>query len=111
MGENNFEFWLTGSFAVLIAGYYTFSSLTGGLQRTFLVLYGIISLVFFIRWIDTAYLLYSYSMDLLEQELNLFPFTLGTQIAFLLQTGLMIFGTIAAISFLRIRGRENSAED
>ena len=108
MAENNFEFWLTGSFAVLVAGYYTFSNLTVGLRRRLLILYGLISLVFLTRWIDAAFIIGEYYTDLEEQGLPGYPYTIGTGIAYLFQTGLMIFGTIAVISFLLARGGENA---
>jgi len=110
MGENNFEFWLTGSFAVLVAGYYTFSNLANSLQRTIMTLYGIVSLVFLIRWVDGAFLIGSYYIELEEQGLDVFPFTFATHVAWLLQTGLIIFGTIATILFLRKLGRGNSGK-
>jgi len=109
IAENNFEFWLTASFAVLVAGYFAVPNLLSGFQRIVFALYGLVSLVFLIRWLDMGFLIRRYSMELVELGGSA-PGTVGTNVAFVLQTLILIFGTIATICFLQYRGRDNNAD-
>ena len=99
-----FEFWITITFAALVAGYYTFSGLTRGHQHIALILYGSVALVFIMRWFNATNIIFVYMTETAELG-EVFPMTHLSTPAWVLQTFVMIFGSLATIAFLRTKGR------
>ena len=110
VAAGEFEFWVTASFAVLVAGYYAFQNLEPKLQKTIRVLYLATASVFIIRWFVSIYKMYEYHIALLDIGVDL-GYQIGAGIATLMQSGLMLFGTLAVLSFLRIIGNGNAEND
>lgn len=110
IAAGEFEFWVTASFAVLVAGYYAFQDLEPRLQRTVRVLYVTTASVFIVRWFSSMYKMYEYHMTLSEQGVH-FGSQVGPGIATLVQTVLMLFGTFAVLSFLKKLGNKNTSSN
>jgi hypothetical protein len=107
VASGDFEFWITASFAVLVAGFYAFKNLEPNLQKTVRLLYLATASVFILRWFASFYTMYEYQTVLSEQGADL-GLQIGSGIATLIQTLLMLFGTFAVWSFLKKEGSENT---
>lgn len=101
----DFEFWLTSSFAVLVAGYYAFSKLSPDLQKTVQRMYVLVAIVFLIRWFSSMYIMYGYNLELSSLGVDV-GLQIGPAIATVMQSLLMVFGTITVVSFLKKLGSD-----
>ena len=105
-----FEFWVTASFAVIVAGYYAFKHLEPKLQKTVKWLYIATAAVFIVRWFVSIYKMYEYNIALTELGVDV-GLQLGQAFSTLLQSSLMIFGTFAVVSFLKRVSEFNDSAD
>ena len=110
IAAGEFEFWVTASFAVIVAAYYAFRHLEPELQRTVVWLYLATASVFIIRWFVSIYKMYEYNVALVELGVNV-GLQIGAALATFVQTGLMLLGTFAVISFLKRMGKSNGVSD
>ena len=106
----DFEFWLTSSFAVLVAGYYAFSKLKPELQKTVQRLYILVEIVFLVRWFSSMYMMYGYNLELSSLGVDV-GLQIGPAIATVLQSLLMVFGTITVVSVLRKMGSDYASQN
>ena len=104
-----FEFWITASFAVLVAGYYAFSKLSPDLRTTVQRLYVIVAAVFIVRFLSSIYKMYEYNLELSSIGIDV-GLQIGPATATILQTILMVIGTYAVVSFLKKMGKEHDSE-
>jgi len=105
-----FEFWVTASFAVIVAGYYAFRHLEQNLQRTVIWLYLATATVFILRWFVSMYKMYEYNIALAKLGVDV-GLQIGPALATLVQSGLMLLGTLAVISFLKRVGKLSGLSD
>ena len=101
----DFEFWLTSSFAVLVAGYYAFSKLSPDLQKTVQRLYVLVAIVFLVHWFSSMYIMYGYNLELSSLGVDV-GLQIGPALATVMQSLLMVFGTITVVSFLKKMGSD-----
>lgn len=110
VSTTDFEFWLTSSFAVLVAGYYAFSKLNPDLQKTVQRLYVLVAIVFLVRWFSSMYIMYGYNLELSSLGVDV-DLQIGPAIATVLQSLLMIFGTITVASVLKKMGSDYGSQN
>ena len=110
VSTTEFEFWLTSSFAVLVAGYYAFSKLNPDLQKTVQRLYVLVAIVFLVRWFSSMYIMYGYNLELSSLGVDV-DLQIGPAIATVLQSLLMIFGTITVASVLKKMGSDYGSQN
>ena len=101
----DFEFWLTSSFAVLVAGYYAFSKLSPDLQKTVQRLYVLVAIVFLVHWFSSMYIMYGYNLELSSLGVDV-GLQIGPALATVMQSLLMVFGTITVVSFPKKMGSD-----
>ncbi len=104
VAQAEFQFWLTISFAMILAGYYVFAELSGRFQSLLLWLYSLVSVVLIMRWGSAVNKLAELNMTI--TSLGGQPFTSAVDwIASILQTLAMVAGTAAIVVFLRLASR------
>ena len=106
----DFEFWLTSSFAVLVAGYYAFSKLSPDLQKTVQRLYVLVAIVFLVHWFSSMYIMYGYNLELSSLGVDV-GLQIGPALATVMQSLLMVFGTITVVSFLKKMGSDYGSQN
>jgi len=110
-GRAHFDWWLTVSFATLVAGHYTFANLTRSVQYVVLTLYSLVSIALILRWNDARLVIIEYITQLIEMDAYV-PFNTGAALpATVLQAGIMFFGTLAIVIFaVRVQATTRNGE-
>ncbi len=111
MANANFQFWLTGTFAFVLAFHFVGADISKGLRRILIVLYLLTAVVFSLRFNNMGFVILDTVALLEEADTQIDLQAIGANVTGPLINWVMIIGTGAAMYFANKAGTKWGRRD